>query len=79
VLPVLSLAAEVAALEQSATDVDSFWTGAPCSSEGAISFAETRGYLMPEGLTAPAADEGWRRALLVETASKWNISFNAVA
>lgn len=63
------MGAEILALEGGEKDLDGLWSSAPSSSEGALQFADLRGYLLPRDLAAPAADGAWRRAMLAEAAS----------
>lgn len=65
------LAAETAALQTGSTCIDdSSWASAPASSEDSVCYAESRGYHLPGGLAAPAADSKWRRHVLIEVATE---------
>ena len=42
--------------------------------EGAVQYASQRGYVLPEGLEAPASVGAWRRSLLLEVAADLEIT-----
>jgi len=63
------MGAEILALEGGMKDLDGLWETAPSGSEGALQFAESRGYLLPKDPAAGTADGAWRRAMLAEVAS----------